>query len=91
MKYSLGMFLGAATLLAACASGSKIEREVPTPLADFTAERQVKVAWESDFGASTKQFIKLSPHLDGNAIYVSDPRGHVSAFAADSGDRKSVV
>ena len=67
MKFLVTVF-GAVFFLAACASSSKIEREAPTPLTDFAAERQVKSLWSSDFGASVKNAIKLIPYFEANAI-----------------------
>ena len=73
------------SLLAGC-GGSKIEREPPAPLTDFTAERKVQEIWSVDIGANAvKSGAKLSVYFDGTAIYVSDRRGRVSAYAADNG------
>ena len=72
-------------LLAGC-GGSKIKREPPAPLTDFTAERKVQEVWSVDIGASAvKSGAKLSVYFDGTAIYVSDRRGRVSGYAADNG------
>jgi len=72
-------------LLAGC-GGGRIVREEPAKLQDFTAEKQVKKVWTADIGSSAvKKPVVLSPYLDGNVIYTSDPKGRVRAFAADSG------
>ncbi len=72
-------------VLAGC-GGSKVIREEPAKLQDFTAEKRVKEIWTADSGASAvKKAVVLSPALDGNAIYTSDPKGRVRAFAADNG------
>src|SRR3989344_5775070 len=78
-------FLCALLLLAGC-GGSKAVREEPAKLKDFTAEKRVKELWSADSGASSvKKAVILWPSLDANVLYTSDPKGHVSAFAADSG------
>ena len=72
-------------LLAGC-GGSKIVREEPAKLENFTAEKKVVKVWSADIGASSvKRAVVLSPYLDGDVIFVSDPKGRVSAYAADSG------
>ncbi|MCR4331936.1 MAG: outer membrane protein assembly factor BamB [Sulfuricaulis sp.] len=78
-------FLCALLLLAGC-GGSKSVREEPAKLKDFTAEKRVKKIWSEDSGASSvKKGITLRPSLGDNVIYTSDPKGRVTAFAADSG------
>lgn len=75
-------------LLPGC-GGGKIVREEPAQLQDFTAEMRVKEIWTADSGASAvKKAVVLSPALDGDVIYTSDPKGQVRAFAADSGNKK---
>ncbi|MHB8729021.1 MAG: outer membrane protein assembly factor BamB [Sulfuricaulis sp.] len=82
---NVATLLCAMLLLAGC-GGSRIVREEPAKLQDFTAGRQVKEVWSVDIGASAvKKGVILSPYLDGNVIYTADPKGHVRAFAADSG------
>lgn len=74
-------------LLAGC-GGSKVVREEPAELKDFTAEKRVQELWSADSGASAvKKAVTLWPSLDDNVIYTSDPKGRVTAFAADSGRR----
>lgn len=74
-----------ALLLPAC-GGSKVVREEPAKLQEFAAQMQVKEIWTADSGASAvKKAVVLSPALDGDAVYTSDPKGRVRAFAADNG------
>jgi len=78
-------FLCALLLLAGC-GGGKAVREEPAKLKDFTAEKRVKELWSADSGASAvKKAVTLRPSLDDNVIYTSDPKGRVTAFAADNG------
>lgn len=82
------MALAAAFLLAAC-GGSRIVREPPAPLVDFVPEARVNALWVTDIGAGAdKEFVKLSPFIDGGAVYAADTRGKVSAMEADTGKRK---
>jgi outer membrane protein assembly factor BamB len=72
-------------LLAGC-GGSKVVREEPAKLEDIPAAKNVKKLWAADSGASAvKKAVTLWPSLDDNIIYTSDPKGRVTAFAADSG------
>ena len=81
-----GVTLLCTVLLLAGCGGSKIVHEEPAKLEDFTAEKRVQELWTADTGASAvKKAVKLSPSLDGDVIYTSDPKGRVSAFSADSG------
>lgn len=76
-------------LLVSGCGGSKIVREEPAKLQEFTAEKRVQEIWTADSGASAvKKAVVLSPALDDNVIYTSDPKGRVRAFAADSGREK---
>jgi outer membrane protein assembly factor BamB len=82
-----GVAVICAALLAGC-GGSKIVREEPAKLQDFAAEMRVKEVWTADTGTSAvDKAVTLSPSLDGNVIYTSDPKGQVNAFAADNGHR----
>jgi outer membrane protein assembly factor BamB len=81
-----GVALFCVMLLLAGCGGSKIVREEPAKLQDFTAEKQVKKVWSADIGASAvKKAVILTPYLDGDVIYTADPKGRVRAFAADTG------
>lgn len=82
---NLAIAIGLLLALSGC-GGSKSVREQPAKLQDFTAEKRVKTVWTADSGASAaKMALVLSPALDGDAIYTSDPHGQVRAFAADTG------
>ncbi|GMR03680.1 MAG: outer membrane protein assembly factor BamB [Gammaproteobacteria bacterium] len=87
MKYFLIAVLLAVSIYG-CASGSKVKREPPAPLVNFSADKQVKELWSASIGTSGKKDdVKLMPYLDNNVLYTSDTQGRVSAFAADSGRR----
>jgi outer membrane protein assembly factor BamB len=76
-----------ALLLSAC-GGSKIVREPPAPLPDFTPQAQIQELWSTGVGATTARLpLRLAPYFDGSAIYASDARGRASAIAAEGGRR----
>jgi outer membrane protein assembly factor BamB len=86
MKYAT-LAVSLALVLSAC-GGSKVVREPPAPLPDFTPQVQVQELWSAGVGGvSGKLPVRLMPHLDGNMIYATDMRGRVSALTADSGRR----
>lgn len=86
MKYPL-LAVSLAVILSAC-GGSKVVRDPPSPLPDFTAEAEVQEIWSAGVGGVTGTLpVRLQTRLDGNAIYAADMRGRVTALAADSGQR----
>ncbi len=86
MKYTT-LVMSLALALSAC-GGSKVVREPPAPLPDFTPQTQIQELWSTGVGGvSDKLPVRLVPRLDGNAIYATDMRGRVTALAADSGRR----
>lgn len=86
MKY-VTLIMSLALALSAC-GGSKVVREPPAPLPDFTPQAQVQELWSAGVGGVPDKLpVRLVPHLDGNAIYAADMRGRVTALAADSGRR----
>lgn len=84
MKHLAVVFLGAVALTA-CAS--RPAREPPAPLPDIKAERHVNELWSVDAGAAAKRGLRLAPALEDGVIFVADPEGSVSAYAADTGKR----
>ena len=86
MKYAT-LVVSLVLVLSAC-GGSKVVREPPAPLPDFTPQTQIQELWSAGVGGvSGKLPVRLMPHLDGNTIYAADMRGRVTALAADSGRR----
>ncbi len=86
MKYAT-LAVSLVLVLSAC-GGSKVVREPPAPLPDFTPQTQIQELWSAGVGGvSDKLPVRLVPHLDGNTIYATDMRGRVTALAADSGRR----
>lgn len=86
MKYAT-LVVSMTLVLSAC-GGSKVVREPPAPLPDFTPQTQIQELWSAGVGGVPDKLpVRLVPHLDGNAIYATDMRGRVTALAADSGRR----
>lgn len=85
MKIRYGTMLLAVFGLAACGGHSPVEKVEPTPLTDFSPERQIKVLWSKDAGSGSKSYLRLVPALDGNSIYVGDSKGRVTAINLEDG------
>lgn len=77
----------ALSLLALSACASRSVREPPAPLPEIKPERRVSEVWSVDVGASAKRALHLAPALEDGTVYMADPRGRVSAYAADTGQR----
>jgi outer membrane protein assembly factor BamB len=70
--------------LAACAG--KDTTEPPSPLVDFEPEAEFVKLWSADTGAGAdKYLLKLKPYLDGEALYVVDHKGLLSAINRANG------
>jgi outer membrane protein assembly factor BamB len=74
------------SLLAACAGESRLQREEPAPLVDFSPERKVKELWTVSAGVGAgKHVLQFAPLLLDNAIYTADREGRVFCISADRG------
>jgi len=71
--------------LAACGGHSPIQKVEPTPLTDYTAEREINSLWSQGTGSGTKDFLRLTPALSGKFVYVADTAGRVTAIESESG------
>ena len=70
-------------------AGGEDNTTPPTPLADFTNRTNIIEIWEEDVGSgSDKQYLKLSPAITPDKIYVADHDGEIIALDSTSG-RKS--
>jgi outer membrane protein assembly factor BamB len=74
------------SLLAACAGESRLTREEPAPLVDFSPERKVKEVWSVSAGVGAdKQVLQFAPFLLDDAIYTADRKGKVFAISVEQG------
>lgn len=78
-------FVFALSLVLGCASRSI--REPPAPLVEFKTEAKIASLWTADVGSASARHLTLTPALSGDAVYVADASGKVSAYAMDSGRR----
>lgn len=78
--------------LALVACASRAVREPPAALVEFQPTYEVKQVWSADVGASAKKsYLRLAPNVSEGTVYAADPKGKVTAFAADSGRKKWVA
>ncbi len=76
-----------AAMLAAC-SGSIDPVEPPSELSVFKSDLKLHSRWQREVGSGTGgHYLKLSPLLDGEAIYIADRYGDVHAYHSLSGER----
>lgn len=69
--------------------GGSSNLEPPAELVDFKPAATVTEVWSRDIGKGPReQFLKLSPAMQSDTLYVSDVKGRVRAIAADSGDER---
>ena len=58
----------------------------PTPLVNFTPKIKVIELWDKDTGAGTdEQYLKLSPVITGQRLYIVDTDGRLEAMDATNG------
>ncbi len=68
--------------------GGKSNLEPPAPITEFAAAYNVEKVWSADIGGGAgKKYIRLSPYLDDDTLYVAEAKGRVRAYKADSGKR----
>jgi outer membrane protein assembly factor BamB len=73
-------------LAGGCASGSRIEQELPATLVEFEASANVRELWSADVGAlGGKYDARLTPVVEGATLYVANAAGVVRAFATATG------
>jgi outer membrane protein assembly factor BamB len=74
--------------LAGC-SFSKDNTEPPAELISFEPSLGVEMVWIRDSGAGTDElFRRLEPFVDGDAVFVADADGNVSAWDIETGKRR---
>ncbi len=66
--------------------GGASNLEPPAELRDFPAAYRVEKVWRTDIGGGADvKYIKRSPYVDDNVLFVSEPKGRVRAYNAASG------
>lgn len=74
------------SLVTACASESRLQREEPAALVEFSPERKVMELWSTSAGAGAgKHVLQFAPLLIDNTIFTADHGGRVLAISADKG------
>ncbi|MEM7294040.1 MAG: PQQ-binding-like beta-propeller repeat protein, partial [Pseudomonadota bacterium] len=77
---------GLVLALVACASTDNAEP--PTPLGAFTPTVRVESVWTSHISSEVnRNSFYLQPYVSGGAVYVTDHKGHVTAFSREHGSR----
>jgi len=77
----------ASALLAACSSGID-PIEPPSELSGFTPQLELTSIWQRTVGQGTGgHYLKLTPLLDGERLFVADRYGRVRAYDSKSGAR----
>ena len=80
-RVAAGSIALAAGLLAACSSGSKVEK--PAALTEIKAPLPIRVAWEVRVGGAERSF--LEPAAVGNAVYAASADGELIRLNAADG------
>ncbi len=82
MKYFL---LFTTLLISACAT--KDISEPPTELNNINSELSIKSSWSQDLGeVSSHAVVALTPHFDGDAVYLANVDGVISKLNSSSGE-----
>lgn len=81
VRWFNGALLVCVILLSGCSLFSKKTGNEPMELVDFDATVKVKKVWQRDVGAGQGEgFTRLTPAIDGDAIYSVDHKGRVTAL-----------
>ena len=66
--------------------GDEDNTQAPTPLTDINTRAEILELWERDVGkGSDDQYLKLSPAISDDKIFVADNNGEIKAIEATSG------
>ncbi len=69
--------------------GGDDEGPQPAPLVDLKPEIKITAAWSKNIGKGAgKRFMKLTPALEGDSIYVVDSSGLLVSLDRDSGNQQ---
>lgn len=70
---------------AVACSDSKSKPDQPAELVDIRQTLRVNQVWSAGLGGEPKQRLGLDAAVDGNTVYIADPRGTVQALQLGSG------
>lgn len=77
-----------ALFMSACSWWGGEEEIQPAELVSFDQEKKVKILWSASVGSGlSEKYTKLTPAVNGDAIFASDVEGKVSAFNRLDGKR----
>lgn len=69
--------------------GDQSDVEPPAKLVEFKSERSVQERWSHDVGAGAgKYFIKLTPAVGDDAVFMADTKGRVLSYDVKDGKRR---
>lgn len=70
---------------AVACSGSKKKPDQPAELVDIKQTLRVDRVWSAGLGGEPRQRLGLDAAVDGNTVYIADPRGDVQALQLGNG------
>src|SRR5438046_9323697 len=80
------LLAGMILLLSACGFFDKDNTPTPTPLTSYHAEIKPRQLWSTKAGSGAgDEYLKMSPTLDGDAIFTASANGVVSAINKHTG------
>lgn len=81
------VLIASAALLAGCASDSRLSRDEPAPLAEFSPEFEIQEIWSGTAGSGAGgHVLQFTPLLRGETLYTADRNGRVYALSSRTGD-----
>jgi outer membrane protein assembly factor BamB len=81
------VFIGTVLLTACSAFFDKDNTPTPTPLTNYRAEVTPRLLWSARAGAGAEKndYLKMTPVLNGTAIYTSSTKGVITSFDKRTG------
>jgi outer membrane protein assembly factor BamB len=75
-------------VLTGCSAFSaKDNTDPPAELVELETRLKIIELWDRSFEGSERAFLKLTPALEGDRLYIAEPSGEVTALEAESGKR----
>ncbi len=74
-------------VLTGCSALSAVDNtDPPAELVELESELEVRELWSESFEGLEEAFLKITPVLDGDRLYLAEPSGRVIALAAETGE-----